>query len=202
MSREGDVMASRSSRIIRSPALASVSPACVLGIDIGLAGAIAGLDESGRLLWVEDMPALADGPAGRRSINAPLLSELVAKSGASQAFIEFVSARPGEGPTGAFAFGRCRGVAEGVPVALNVPARFLTAPQWKRCVGIAAGRAGAKDAARSEAIRRWPQHAAWFSRVKDADRAESALIAIAGLTVHQTTSRTGSSRRLHCTKGD
>lgn len=38
-----------------------------------------------------------------------------------------------------------------------------------------------KDAARSEAIRRWPDHAALFARVKDDGRAESALIGIAGM---------------------
>jgi hypothetical protein len=38
-----------------------------------------------------------------------------------------------------------------------------------------------KDAARSEAIRRWPNHAGLFARVKDDGRAEAALIAVAGL---------------------
>jgi hypothetical protein len=47
--------------------------------------------------------------------------------------------------------------------------------------GIAPGKAGAKDAARSEAIRRWPVKAALFARQKDDGRAEAALIAVAGL---------------------
>jgi crossover junction endodeoxyribonuclease RuvC len=38
-----------------------------------------------------------------------------------------------------------------------------------------------KDAARAEAIRRWPGQAQLFARVKDDGRAEAALIAIAGL---------------------
>jgi len=58
---------------------------------------------------------------------------------------------------------------------------FLTPPVWKRAVGIPPGKDGAKDAARSEAIRRWPGQAALFARVKDDGRAESALIAVAGL---------------------
>jgi crossover junction endodeoxyribonuclease RuvC len=61
------------------------------------------------LLSVEDMPCLKDGPAGRRAINAPLLAAIIFKSHAHQAFVEHVSARPREGPTGAFAFGRARG---------------------------------------------------------------------------------------------
>jgi crossover junction endodeoxyribonuclease RuvC len=51
-----------------------------LGIDIGLSGAIATLSDVGDLLEVHDMPVLKDGPAGRRSVNAPLLAALVFKS--------------------------------------------------------------------------------------------------------------------------
>ncbi len=40
---------------------------------------------------------------------------------------------------------------------------------------------GAKDTARSEAIRRWPDKAGLFARVKDDGRADAALIAVAGL---------------------
>jgi hypothetical protein len=39
----------------------------------------------------------------------------------------------------------------------------------------------AKDAARSEAIRRWPSKAGLFARKMDDGRAEAALIAVAGL---------------------
>ena len=48
-------------------------------------------------------------------------------------------------------------------------------------MGIPPGREGAKDAARAEAIRRWPNNAALFARVKDDGRAEAALIAVAGI---------------------
>jgi hypothetical protein len=59
----------------------------ILGIDIGVQGAVAVLDQSGAL-EIHDMPTLQDGLPG-------------------------VNARPGEGPTGAFAFGRARGVIKG-----------------------------------------------------------------------------------------
>lgn len=49
-------------------------------------------------------------------------------------------------------------------------------------VGIPPGKDGAKDAARSEAIRRWPDKASLFARKSDDGRAEAALIAVAGLT--------------------
>jgi crossover junction endodeoxyribonuclease RuvC len=153
----------------------------VLSIDIGVQGAIALLTPEGQLLEVHDMPVLNDGPAGRRAVNAPLLAEIIFNSHASAAFIEFVGARPGEGAVGAFAFGRSRGVVEGVLGAAGIPATHITPAAWKRQVSIKAGKEGAKDAARAEAIRRWPSHASLFARVKDDGRAEAALIGVAGI---------------------
>jgi crossover junction endodeoxyribonuclease RuvC len=149
-----------------------------IGIDIGAQGAIAILDQSGALLEIHDMPVLKDGPAGRRAVNAPLLAAIIFKSHADYAFVENVNARPGEGAVGGFAFGRARGVIEGVLAAAGVPCTFITPPAWKRAVGLTLA---SKDAARSEAIRRWPGHAELFARVKDDGRAEAALIAVAGL---------------------
>lgn len=156
-----------------------MSEASILGIDIGVAGALALVTPSGKLLEIADMPVLRDGPKNRATVNAPLLAEIVYRWHAAEAFVEHVSARPGEGAVGAFAFGRSRGVIEGVLAACGVPARFIAPASWKRIVGLTMA---SKDASRSEAIRRWPGHAALFARVKDDGRAEAALIAIAGLT--------------------
>lgn len=153
----------------------------ILGIDIGAKGALALLSPDGALLAVEDMPILRDGPKNRANVNASLFAEIVYRWQATLAFVEYVGARPGEGPTGAFSFGRSRGVVEGVCAAAGLPVAFLTPPTWKRAVGIPPGKDRAKDAARSEAIRRWPDKAALFARVKDDGRAEAALIAVAGL---------------------
>jgi crossover junction endodeoxyribonuclease RuvC len=69
----------------------------------------------------------------------------------------------------------------GCPGARAVPISFITPAHWKRLVGIPRGKEAAKDAAKSEVISRWPDKAAMCARVKDDGRAESALIAIAGL---------------------
>ena len=84
----------------------------VIGIDPGIAGALALVSRSSELIEVADMPVLRDGSAGRASVNAPLLAELLARWHAREVICEFVAARPGEGPTGAFSFGRCRGTLE------------------------------------------------------------------------------------------
>jgi crossover junction endodeoxyribonuclease RuvC len=155
--------------------------ASVIAIDIGLRGAIAFLTAKGELITVFDMPVLNDGPVGRRAVNGPLLAEIVLKTHATKAFIELVGARPGEGAVGAFAFGRSRGVCEGVLAAVGIPATFIAPAAWKRAIGIPPGKEGAKGAARAEAIRRWPSRASLFARVKDDVRAEGALIGVAGL---------------------
>ena len=153
----------------------------IVGIDIGAAGALALVSPQGELVEVADMPILRDGPKGRPTVNGPLVADILKRWRPSAAVIEFVAARPGEGATGAFSFGMARGRVEGVCAALAIPATTITAPCWKRAVGIAPGKDGAKDAARSEAIRRWPGKAGLFARVKDDGRAEAALIAVAGL---------------------
>jgi crossover junction endodeoxyribonuclease RuvC len=129
----------------------------VLGIDIGLAGAIAILDENGMLQEVHDMPVLADGSANRRTINTPLLADILRDGPVDHAFVEFISARPGEGAVGAFSFGRCKGVVEGCLGTLGIPTTFITPPCWKRAVGLPTGTN--KDASRSMAIAKWPNHA-------------------------------------------
>ena len=162
----------------------------IIGIDIGLEGAIAVLDMEGILLAVEDMPTLTDGTAKRRTINSILLAALLREHGPiHHAFVEFVSARPGEGAVGAFAFGRGRGIIEGVLGSLAIPMTLLTPACWKRVVGLAPGTN--KDASRSMAIARWPDKAEWFKRKMDNGRSDAALIGVAGLdtAITQTTHR-------------
>jgi hypothetical protein len=151
----------------------------VAGIDPGTHGAIALLDQDGNLPEVVDMPSTVEAN-GRSATNAPLLAGIIARSHARIAFCEFVGARPTDGPVQAFAFGRARGVIEGVAGALSLPIVFLTPPTWKRLSDIPAG-AENKDLARTRAIAKWPARADLFARKCDVDRAEAALIAAAGL---------------------
>ncbi|CAJ0878850.1 hypothetical protein AMST5_03006 [freshwater sediment metagenome] len=152
----------------------------ILGVDVGLRGALALLDsETGEIVAIHDMPVLADGARGRAAINAPLLAALIYGSHAHHAFVELVGARPGEAAGSSFAFGRSRGVTEGALAACGLPTTLLTPPVWRRAVGIQHG--AGKDVSRSEAIRRWPARASLFARRVDDGRAEACLIAVAGL---------------------
>ena len=151
----------------------------IVAIDIGRTGALA-LFVDNDLIEIADMPTLADGPAGRPTINGPLLAALIRRLSPDEAVFEHVAARPGEAAPGAFAFGRSRGTIEGALAAGAVPTRFVTPSWWKRRVGIPPG-AEMKDRARSVAIAHWPHFAESFARVKDHDRAEACLIGLAYL---------------------
>ena len=151
----------------------------ILGVDIGAHGAIAMLGESGELIEVVDMPSLAEAN-GRAATNAPLLAEILARSHARVAYVEFVAARPTDAKTSAFAFGRARGVIEGVCGALSIPVVFITPAVWKRLADIPPG-VEHKDLARTRAIAKWPGHAGFFARKCDVDKAEACLIGLAGI---------------------
>ena len=152
----------------------------ILGIDPGVDGAVAVLSEAGELVVVHDMPTLEDGPKGRRAVNPALLASIIYNSHATAAFCELVGPRPTDSTTGAFGFGRSRGIIEGILAAAGIPLVLIAPPVWKRGANIAPGKEN-KDSARSVAISRWPSQASLFARKCDCDRAEAALIAVAGM---------------------
>jgi crossover junction endodeoxyribonuclease RuvC len=164
---------------VRNQSLTSVGPVYALGVDIGTHGHIAGFDRSGSLLWLHAMPTTLESN-GRRAINAPLFSGVVAASHASVAFVEFVAARPTDSRVGAFGFGRSRGLIEGALGACSVPIVWIAPQTWKRLAGIPPGKEF-KDMARSKAIAKWPSFAESFRLKSSCDAAESALIGWAGL---------------------
>ena len=88
----------------------------VIGIDAGVAGALALVGRDGGLIEAVDMPSLRDGPSGRASVNAPLLAEIIARWPARSAVVGYVGARPGEQAVGAFLQPRSR-IFEAAPVA-------------------------------------------------------------------------------------
>jgi crossover junction endodeoxyribonuclease RuvC len=157
----------------------------VLGIDIGAHGAIAVLTPTAELLGVRDMPVTQEAN-GRHATNAALLAEIIAHPQddpnvhTRRIFCEFVGARPTDAKVAAFAFGRARGVIEGIAGAFDLPIIWLTPPTWKRFADVPPGKEH-KDVARTRAIARWPAHASLFARKCDIDRAEACFIGAAGL---------------------
>lgn len=153
----------------------------ILGIDPGIAGALAWVDESGELVAIEDMPTVAIKKGkGERNVVAPqLLADLIwhRERDTRSAVVEQVGTRPGEGPVGAFSFGRSFGLVEGVLAGATIRVQYVTPRVWVPAMGIRGG----KDESRAIAMRRWPKHAKLFSRKKDDGRSDAALIALYAL---------------------
>jgi crossover junction endodeoxyribonuclease RuvC len=140
----------------------------VVGIDPGNSGALALLSIAGELLEILDMPCIADGVKGRRTVNPALLASIVRRWAPRAAYVELIGARPTDAKVAAFSFGRCRGAIAGVCGSLAVPITMLAVPSWRRAVGLPAG--ASKELARGEAVRRWPGKADLFARKKDDGR--------------------------------
>lgn len=143
----------------------------IIGIDPGLSGAIAVLDEQGVLREAFDMPVFKI--KGKSQMDVYALGRLLAAvPKPNRAVIEQVGAMPGQGVTSMFNFGFSTGTVHGVLGAFQIPLTLVTPQRWKGYFRLGSD----KDQSRQAAGRLWPT-AAFFGRVKDAGRAEAALIA-------------------------
>jgi crossover junction endodeoxyribonuclease RuvC len=151
-----------------------------LGVDPGASGAIAVLQEDGLLIAVIDMPVieLKVGKAMKRRVSPELLAHELKPYAGAVAYLEQVSAMPGQGVSSMFAFGESYGIVKGVLAALGMRTYLVTPGAWKKSMGLNAG----KDGSRAKAIQMWPERVSDFKRVKDDGRAEASLIAEFGRT--------------------
>lgn len=156
----------------------------VIGIDIGVSGAVVRLSDDGsQILNIWDMPITADGAAGRNAINPALLFAILKKAEARIAYVERISSRPTDSHMAAFSFGRSYGVATACLACAGISVELLSPAEWKSVVGLSksSDRAAAKNASRADAIRRFPASAEQFARVKDDGRSDATLIGLAGI---------------------
>jgi hypothetical protein len=143
------------------------------GIDPGLTGAVAILDQSKRLVDVFDMPTVGEGK--KKIINAVDLAYLIAGYGDPfVTAIEHVHSMPTDGSSSAFKFGMSYGIPLGIVATLGHRTLHPTPNTWKGEMGLTAD----KERSRKAAIDRWPKNAHWFRLVKDHGKAEAALLAL------------------------
>lgn len=154
-----------------------------LGIDPGLAGALAFYDQ-GAVLRIYDMPVLA---LGKGEIDAHKLAAWLRLEHCEHAFIEDVHSMPEQGVASSFAFGKSFGVLIGVMAAVGVSYTPVSPQKWKAALQVpkipgrdAKARSAAKEAARARASQLMPMSAGLWPLKKHADRAEAALLALYG----------------------
>jgi crossover junction endodeoxyribonuclease RuvC len=149
----------------------------VLGIDVGLNGALA-LIEDGQLLEVHDMPTvtLERNSKTKRMVNANALSLIIRGSKADVAYLERLSAMPGQGVTSMFSMGQSLGVVLGILAAYQIATTTIPPRTWQKALDVPQG----KDGSRYRAAQLFPESAELFQRVKDDGRSDATLIAAYG----------------------
>jgi hypothetical protein len=150
---------------------------CILAIDPGMSGAWAALDEDGALLSAGDLPTAGDG--SQRRIDGPTFARLLSLWNPHVVIIEDTSARPGQGVSSMFRFGRAVGYLEGIVLGSGFALERVTPQKWKRWANLIGKTSGSGEPSRQKAIELFPSKSAdFFSRKKDHNRAEAALIGL------------------------
>ena len=153
-------------------------PRRIIGIDVGLNGAIA-MMQGETLTGIVDMPTVTLDRNGKskRQISIPELIAIIDEFKPDEAFIEKVFAMAGQGVTSVFSFGRSLGAIEGVIAARSIKATLITPQTWQKAMGVSGG----KDGARARAMEVFPWNVDYFKLKKHDGRADAALIAAWGL---------------------
>lgn len=156
----------------------TIAPSKVFaGIDPGKTGALA-------ILYPDNHVEFYDVPRMKlRNKDVPAYAEwqtewgtAMGLAGVTHALIEDVAARPGQGVSSMFKFGRTLGFAHAIVLAMRPRpvAQFTTPAQWKGKLGLLNS---SKGASREKAVALYPGTEAELKRVKDDGRAEALLIA-------------------------
>lgn len=171
-----------------------------VGIDPGITGAIAFMQDDGTLLHVDDMPWESVLIAGteRRTVSAAVFCRTLVKgiakftghgqvAGHAHVFLERLTAMPSvnnktgardrqPSPASMMAFGRGGGIIEGACAMAGLSITVVAPATWKLAMRCPSG----KDMARVLTLQTFPTHAEWFKRKMDHGRAEATLIALWG----------------------
>ena len=152
----------------------------IIGIDPGVTGAIVLLRKTGELVEMQDMPTTTLY-SKKQQVNPYILRQIIEgyqyrNAGAGDeimtAFLEQVSAMPGQGVTSMFNFGTGYGIVQGVLGGLHITYMLVAPPKWKKSMGLIGKE---KDYARTLAQRLFPD--ADLSLKKHVGRADALLIA-------------------------
>ena len=149
----------------------------IIGIDPGLSGAIAVLEDK-RVLSIFDMPVMAEGKKNKKQLNSAqlvnILKENTKISEDVAVVVEHVNAMPGQGVTSMFNFGQTFGAIKGVCAALSLPIFFVRPSKWKKHFELINS---AKDASRTKVIEMYPPLSNQLTKKRDVNKSDAILIA-------------------------
>ena len=149
----------------------------IIGIDPGLSGAIAVL-ENNKVISIFEMPVMPEGKKNKRQLNsaqlAKLLKNYISKNEEVSVVVEQVNAMPGQGVTSMFNFGQTFGAIKGICAALNLPIFFVRPSKWKKHFELINS---SKDSSRTKAIEMYPSLSNDLAKKKDVNKSDAILIA-------------------------
>ena len=149
----------------------------ILGIDPGLSGAIAIL-ENKKVLTLFDMPVMAEGKKNKKQLNSAQLVKIIQENTRAEedisVVVEQVNAMPGQGVTSMFNFGQTFGAIKGVCAALNLPIFFVRPSKWKKYFELINS---SKDSSRTKVIEMYPSLSNQLTKKKDVNKSDAILIA-------------------------
>jgi crossover junction endodeoxyribonuclease RuvC len=147
-----------------------------IGIDIGISGGICAIGADG-FVEVFDMPTekIRKNGKTKNQVSPSGVHNILKDFEGQNCCIEAVSARPGQGVTSMFSFGRALGVVEGVAASCGLAVTFVGPKVWQKAVKLEGE--NLKDSSRARARQLLPAVEELFSRKKDHGRSDAALIA-------------------------
>ena len=148
----------------------------IIGIDPGLSGAIAVLDDL-KIFDLFDMPIMPEGKKNKNQLNSAQLVNIIKRhihTNSTFVIVEQVSAMPGQGVTSMFNFGQTFGAIKGVCAALGLPIFFVRPSKWKKHFELINS---SKDSSRTKAIEMYPSLSNDLARKKDVNKSDAILIA-------------------------
>lgn len=156
------------------------APMIVIGVDVGVTGAIASIDDNGEVVYLADLPIASHGNS-KWVDGGRLLTMLFAarrRDRPARVYVEHIHGTPKMGVTTSHSLGLTLGSVLGVLQIAQLPLELIAPAKWKRGLTLIMPRAsdGEKKAASLERARQlFPR--ADLARVKDHGRAEALLIA-------------------------
>jgi len=122
----------------------------IVGFDPGKSGGFATITDGGILMAKQRMPVIRRGK--RDLVDTRQLDALMKAQAAAEPIraivIELVHARPGQGVSSMFNFGRHVGSIEGMALAYGRPIEWVTPARWKKYWGLSKDKRASLEQAR------------------------------------------------------
>lgn len=156
----------------------------ILGIDPGINSGAAiynpDASQASGLRWqLLEMPTMGEG--SQRRINAAALRDWIVRFNPSHAYVEGVSAFPGQGVSSGFRFGRAAGAIDATVQCCGIPITHVVSRVWKKAQGLAGSD---KELDRLRAIQLFPELSSALALKKSHNIADAILIAAYGAAKH------------------